>query len=624
MSGAQSAAERLFGADPAAAYRTAGWPVAVPVLGRYELACGDGLVALVADGAAGARALDALEGAYGKLPPTWRTTHEGGAVRVYRHRGTLRSAPNLHGTTPGLHLRGLGAAVRVPPDAEAPRWLDRLPALALDGIPELPAWLDRMARDPAEGRKAWDAALAPKPPTFARTDYGNAERLVARHGADLRYCHAWGSWLVWDGTRWVKDDSGEVVRRAKDTVRSIVDEAQRCTHEETRRALLGHAVASEKSSRLTAMIDLARSEPGVPVAPADLDADGWLLNCANGVLDLRTATLRPPRREDLCTRRAPVAYSDAATCPAFDAFLAAVQPDARMRAFVQRLVGYFATGIIREHVFPIHYGTGGNGKGTFTELVLAVLGDYARQVPTELLLAKDRPDHPTDRTTLLGTRFAAASETDDGRKLASALVKGLTGGDTVSGRVMHGDFFEWKPTHHLWLQTNHRPVIEDTTDGIWRRVLMIGWSVSIPKAQQDTKLPEKLAAEHPGVLRWIAQGCLAWQREGLDPPPEVLAATTDYRASSDWLGEFLAACCATTPERPGGPVWAAAKEVFTAYRAWAEDAGYDAKTQTALGKALSAKGFRRVKSGTYRWEGVRLASGGTPTADPPDDGGPEF
>lgn len=599
-----------WGADPLAAYRLARWSV-YSAEGRYLLACGDGLVALALEWPEGVKALERLEAAHGTLPKTWRWRDGGAPVMLFRHRGTLGSAPNLHGTTPGVHLRGVGASVTLPPSpgptGDALGWQSALRSLSLEEIPDLPGWLERIARDPAEGRRAWDRVLKPAPNGFARTDLGNAERLVARHGRDLKYCHTWKSWLCWDGVRWRRDDTGEVMRRAKDTTRAIVDEAQACTHEETRKALLAHALSSEKASRLASMVSLASTEAGVPVQTDALDADLWSLNCANGLVDLRTGVLAPHRREDLCTKLCPVAYDPEATAPVFEAFLERVQPDPEMRAFLARLVGYFTTGVIRDHVFPIHYGVGGNGKGTFTELVLAVLGEYGRQVPTELLLAKDRDGHPTDRMTLFGTRFAAASETEEGRKLANALVKLLTGGDTVSARGMHENFTEWKPTHHLWLQTNHRPVVEDTSEGIWRRVLLVGWDVQIPPEEQDTSLPERLAAEHSGVLAWIVRGARDWCEGGLRPPERVRAATRAYRAESDWMQEFLDACCSTQPEREGGPAPKAfAKALYAAYKAFAEESGLEVRTQTAFGRGLSAKGFRKEKSGTVSWEGVRL------------------
>ncbi len=153
------------------------------------------------------------------------------------------------------------------------------------------------------------------------TDMGNAERLQRRHGHDLRYCKAWGSWLVWDGQRWVKDDAGPVVRLAKETVRSIYAEAAATGDDDVRRAIAKHALRSEGEARVRAAISLAESEPGIPAAPDQFDQHRWLLNCRNGTLNLRTGELRAHERDDLLTRLAPVAYEPGAGCPTFLAFL---------------------------------------------------------------------------------------------------------------------------------------------------------------------------------------------------------------------------------------------------------------------------------------------------------------
>jgi len=242
-----------------------------------------------------------------------------------------------------------------------------------------------------------EAARAPR---FHLTDYGNAERLVAAHGQDLRYCGALG-WLAWDGTRWARDETREAIRRAKRTIRALYAEAAKLA-DDRRKALVEHALRSEKHARLQAMVASAESEPGIAARFADFDAAPWLLNVRNGTLDLRTGQLRAHRREDLLTKLAPVAYDPDATCPRWDAFLARVQPDPEVRAFLDRLAGYALTGVIREHVLPIHYGSGRNGKGTWTDTLLAVLGDYAKQIPTELLMVRQGEAHPTERATLLG------------------------------------------------------------------------------------------------------------------------------------------------------------------------------------------------------------------------------
>lgn len=439
---------------------------------------------------------------------------------------------------------------------------------------------------------------------FNPTDTGNARRLIHRHGGRLRHCWPWGRWLVFDGRRWVVDDSGEVYRLAKETVAAIYAEAAAAAGDEERKALAKHAMRSEGERSIAAMVSLARSEPGVPVGPDELDADPWLLNCENGTVDLRAGELHEHRREDLITKLAPVGYDPAATAPTWESFLERVQPDEEMRAFLQRADGYSATGDTSEQAMLIHHGPGANGKSTHQETVSEALGDYAMRTPTETLLAKRSGGVPNDVARLKGARFVAASETEEGRRLAESLIKDLTGQDTISARFMRAEWFDFKPTHKLHLSTNHKPEIRGTDNAIWRRIRLVPWSVSIPPAEQDRKLPEKLRAELPGVLAWIVRGCLEWRRAGLRPPDQVRRATGDYRAEMDVLAAFLDDCCVQGPA-----VSAFAGELWEAWRRWCEQTGEQAGTQKRFGGRLAERGLESVRdSRTNRkmWAGVGL------------------
>ena len=444
---------------------------------------------------------------------------------------------------------------------------------------------------------------------FARTDLGNAERLVARHGDDLLFTGTHG-WLVWDGMRWAPDETGEVMRFAKETVRSIYFEAGDLAAPDDRSAVAEHAIESEGLARLRAMVTLAETEKRVAITAAALDRDPWLLNVQNGTIDLRSGELRPHQRDDRITKLARVVYDPAASCPRFETFLEQVQPDPERRAYLQRLAGYACTGLIREHVLPVLHGEGRNGKGVFTNTLQHVLGDYALTVPSELLMAKKNDEHPTGRSDLLGCRLAVASETEQNRALATSLVKLLTGGDPIAARRMHKDFFRFLPTHKLLLATNHRPVIKETKDAIWDRVHLIPWEVRIPPEQQDLELGDKLKVEAPGILRWMIEGCLEWQRTGLAPPPSVVAATKKYRTDMDSLGDFLEECCVLEPK-----AHVSRATLRAAYERWAEDLGHrHTLDPRSFGDALRERGCTVIKvrepsraSHPIRgWGGIRL------------------
>jgi putative DNA primase/helicase len=451
------------------------------------------------------------------------------------------------------------------------------------------------------------AAREPEHPT----DLGNAQRLVRLHGQDLRYVHAYERWLVWDGTRWKIDDTAEAVRRAKATVRAIYTEAGRAEDETTRKQLANHAKASEASSKITAMLTLAKSEPGIPVLSDDLDADPWLLNVDNGTLDLRTGQLRQHDRGDLITKLAPVTYDPNATAPRWEQFLRDIfRGDEELIRFVQLALGYALTGDTSEQVFFVAYGSGSNGKSTLIETIAAMLGEYALQTPTETFMTQSHDSIPNDVARLKGARFVSAIETEEGKRLAVARIKQLTGGDTVAARFMRAEWFEFRPSFKAWLGTNHRPNIPDTTESIWRRILLLPFTAHFTADQRDLTLREKLRAELPGILAWAIKGCLEWQRlrsEGknlvLVAPHAVSAATAEYRSEQDTLGGFLGEFCVIERQAE-----TSARQLFAAYERWCEQSGERPVSQRTFGTALRERGYSRLKrKGVIVWGGVGLS-----------------
>jgi putative DNA primase/helicase len=445
---------------------------------------------------------------------------------------------------------------------------------------------------------------AQPPRGYNLTDLGNSERFVSQHGENVRYCYLWGKWLVWTGARWKRDDAGQVHRLAKKTVRSLYGEASDAEDEERRKAVAKHASRSEGADKIKAMLELARSE--VPVAPDELDSDPWLLNASNGTVDLRTGQLRGHRREDLITKLAPVEYDPNAAAPTWEAFLERVLPGEELRTFVRRAAGYSATGDTSEQVMLINHGAGNNGKSTFQEALSAALGDYSMRAPTEMLMAKRAGGVPNDVARLKGARFVTASETEEGRRLAESLVKDLTGQDTISARFMRAEWFDFKPSHKLWLSTNHKPEIRGTDNAIWRRIRLVPWAVAIPPAERDRKLAQKLRSELSGILAWIVGGCLEWQRESLQAPAEVRKATAGYRSEMDVLGDFLADRCFRGERLEVGK-----DELYKAYQMWSEDAGERTETKRKFGMLLKERGVEdgRNSERTKRiWKGIGLTT----------------
>ncbi len=443
----------------------------------------------------------------------------------------------------------------------------------------------------------------PADSAYRCTDSGNSQRFVAQWKDRVRWCAPLNRWLVWDGSRWAEDKTERLMDMAKRTARSIYVEAG-ATQDDARRSELGRwARLSEQAGRLQAMVKLAK--PDLAILPNALDADPMLLNCTNGTLDLRTGSLRAHAPEDLVTKLVPVEYDPEATCPRWEGFLERTfQGDPDLIRFVQRAVGYTLTGSGKEQVLFLLYGTGANGKSTFLEALRALLGEYGRTSGSGTFLEKGRSGVPNDIARLAGARLVTAQEVEGGARFAEAAVKQLTGSDTIQARFLYAEYFEFRPEFKLFLAANHKPVIRGTDHAIWRRIRLIPFSVTIPDAEQDKNLIEKVKEELPGILTWAIRGCLDWQGCGLGSSAAIASATGEYRAESDILGGFLSECCVI-----GSEYTASASDLYTNYKAWAERNGEPVASQTAFGRQLGERGFRKTKkSGHSFWKGLGRAS----------------
>jgi len=444
----------------------------------------------------------------------------------------------------------------------------------------------------------------PAAESFPFSDLGNAERLIARHGTDLHYCRQLG-WLVWRNGRWQPDETGEVMKRAKKTVRAITLENSNEWDK-----LMRHALSSESAKRLAAMMTLAESEDGVPVTLEELDADPLLLNVKNGAIDLRTGALREHRREDLCTRIVPVAFDPKATCPKWEEFLSQVTgDDPELVAFLQRAVGYSLTGDVSEQVLLFLHGMGSNGKSTFLAVMMDLLGDYAGQAAPGLILEHRGDRHPTELADLRGKRLIVSVEVGEGKRMAEELVKQLTGGDRIKARLMRMDFFEFAPQFKLWLAANHKPVIRGTDHAIWRRIPLVPFEVKFTDDAEDARfrkdrgLLKKLRRELPGILAWAVRGCLQWRQDGLNAPEAVQNATKAYREEMDPLTDFFADCCVLQS-------WAQVENprLWAAYEAWCQENGERNRLgRKQFASELNARHFEQERGHKARiWRGIGL------------------
>lgn len=443
---------------------------------------------------------------------------------------------------------------------------------------------------------------------FALTDSGNAERFAAQHRDRARYVPAWKQWLIWDGTRWRPDDQCAIDLLAKETARSMDAEVAREPDEDKRKRLRVHAAKMESRQGRENMIALARSE--LAAAPEGFDSDPWLFNARNGTIDLRAGELRPHRREDMITKLARVDFDPNANAPRWEAFLSRVMGgNADLVAFLQRVAGYSLAGVTTEHVLIFSFGEGDNGKGVFHNALANVLGEYASKAPRGLLYESRNERHPTEFADLFGARFVLCPEVKEGQRFDEALVKDLVGEDRVKARRVFEDFWEFKPTHTLFVCGNHKPVVKGNDHGIWRRIRLIPWTVRIPEEEKDRTLLSKLAAEAPGILAWAVRGCVEWQAKGLGQPPAVEAATAAYRKESNPLHDFFGARCSF--EDPEAKV--SRRDLRAAYEVWCREVGATAVGPRRFAEAMKARGVEdggtikdNLKRPVDAWKGIQL------------------
>ena len=464
------------------------------------------------------------------------------------------------------------------------------------------------------------------PDGYALTDLGNAERLMARAGARLVWNPATETWMWWNGSLWEPSAGHRAEREASEMARRLWADALALAGEEDRRTLRRHASRSEGRRAITDALALARSLDGVRVEPGEVDADPAVIVVNSGVVDLGSGTisrhdpgrlltrgvwhLQPDGRRILAHYRpgvTPISH------PLWDTFLTEVQPDPEVRAYLQRLAGLSLSGWTRD-AFHVHVGTGANGKSTFLDTLRRAIGsDYSHVAPLDAVMARRADGNaPTPGVAdLHGRRFVVVSEADAGDRLAEATVKAITSqGEPVTARRLHGNPFTFSPTHTLHLHSNHRPIVRGTDDGIWRRLHLIPWDVTIPEDRRDDGLKARLSEPDVllGVLAWAVAGAQELCANGLQPPAAVTNATRTYRAESDALGQWLDERCEIGPNL--GPT--SGGELHADYRTWCEANGHRPVASNTFGERLrGVPGVERpTATGRERrsWRGISLVS----------------
>lgn len=521
------------------------------------------------------------------------------AMSKWRVYAILEHAGNFHAAAKALKAAGYGQS---PPPPERPV------------LPTVPMGSGAVhgSVDGNTARVHQPARVTAEPmATLEHSDDGNALALVDTYGAQIRHCPERGRWVHWTGARWDWcPASGGVVREyAKRIARALPDDD---------RAAVAHKQRSLSAAGTTATLAQAATDPRVVVALDELDARPYELNTPGGIVDLRTGALTAHDPAHLHTRITTCSPDPDADPERWLAFLVTTFNDDILTGYLQRLLGYSATGVVRDHVLPFCYGMGGNGKGVFLETAQKVLGDYATTAPANFLMAKANPGHETEIARLAGSRMVLCSEVGDEDRFDEGRIKQLTGGDTITARFMRQDHFTFEPTHKLWLMGNHQPQVRAGGHSFWRRVRLIPFLHQVPDSDRIDDLQGIFANDHGGaVLAWIVAGAAAYLSGGLEEPEAVRVATADYAHDQDTLARFIEDNCHLADSRQ---VRVAMPKLREAYEAWCRAEGETAVNPKRFGMDLRARyGVVDTKSnGRKFYVGIALlADGSDPDEEQP-------
>jgi putative DNA primase/helicase len=411
-----------------------------------------------------------------------------------------------------------------------------------------------------------------------------ALEFAAQYAECLRHVALWGKWLMWTGSVWMFDET----RKAFSLARQICREAALTAN----KAATQRAIASAKTR--AAVVSLAGDDRRLAATHEQWDQEPMLLNTPDGIVDLRTGTLLPATPDEYMTKMTAVAPGGA--CPLWRKFLKTVTGnDADLEKYLQVAAGYSLTGLTSEEVLLFLFGHGQNGKSVFIRTISGVLGTYHTTAPIETFLDSPTDRHPTELAGLRGARIVTAAETEQGRRWSETKIKTLTGGDRVAARFMRQDFFEFVPQFTLWIHGNHKPGLRTVDKAIARRLKLLPFTVTIPDNKRDNGLGEKLKDEWSGILAWMIEGCLVWQREGLVAPKVVLDATEEYLNSENTIEAWIEACCARDPQ-----AWTGTTSLFSSWKNWAEENGEFAGGLRKFVGMLETQGFDQIRRNNAR------------------------
>lgn len=435
-----------------------------------------------------------------------------------------------------------------------------------------------------------------------RSDTGNAECLAHLSGDDLRYCHTRDKWLIWQSSRWIVDEDGAAQRSMIAVVRARYRACEAIPDPDQRKKAVIWAIGCENNGKIEAGMNVAGNLTTFSTTIDQYDRDALIAACIGATLDLRACVHRAVRRTDFISMQLGATYNPEATCERWIQFLDEVfDGDDEVIGYIQRAVGYSLTGDTREQKMFLLHGGGANGKSVFLDVLTKLLGDYAGNASFETFDANKRSESTNDLAALRGKRLVTVIETEDGKRLAEARVKSVTGQDPITCRFLYGEYFTYRPTYKIWLAMNHLPSIRGTDKGIWRRIQLIPFTQDF-SGREDKTLSTTLHGEIDGILQWALEGLRQWWQRGLDAPIAVTNATNKYRSESDQTGRWMSDTMVEL-----STVSISVAQAYQSYKTWCETNGETAMSQSKLSRVLLEKGIDQAHVRNQRtWIGLGL------------------
>lgn len=437
------------------------------------------------------------------------------------------------------------------------------------------------------------------------SDITNRDFFIKAYVNKVRYCISWNKFLIWNGTCWQIDTRGTVEEMCVDFIHKMYRALRSIDDKQLRIAFEKHLIRSENYRRIQGMVGLLKMSKDLKVEDFELDKDHFLFNTQTQTINLRSGKIRDPNIKDLITTKSNFVFQKEAKAPTWNLFLLQIfNKDEALIRFIQKAMGYALSGDVSEQCLFILWGTGANGKSTFLNVLHHLFGDYARSTMIETFMKKNS-EQSNDLARLKGARLVTTSEIEQGKPMSESLIKTVTGEDELTARFLYGEYFSFKPTFKIFMATNHKPKIRGADNGIWRRIKMIPFTVTIPPEQRDKKLTEKLIAENSGILNWLIQGYAMWKKEGLSDEPEaVREANDEYRMDMDSVGSFVNDCF----EIDASLKWRLhTKILYETYIKWCSKNNERAMSQKWLGLRMQEKGFKRIAThGQRLWLGLVL------------------